>query len=125
MKEPKSRAMPNGDELLCDVHLAMESLGWVVPQCEVEVRDAERRLGPAPIPLPEGLRDPHAVFGRKGEGCAVLGPLPASGSPYIEATLERAAREGGRITPEVEEAMRRDREAAEREADRGEEDENQ
>jgi hypothetical protein len=35
----------------------------------------------------------------------------------VEAGLARAAREGGRLSPEIEEAMRRDRDAAEDEFD--------
>jgi len=100
-------------------------LGWVLPQCEGEVARAEEELTALRIALPEELRDAAAVFEREddegeGEGEVILGPLPSSASAYLDATLARAAREGGEISPEIEERMRRDREAAEREATDGE-----
>jgi len=106
-------------ELVGDVHEALLAMGWVAPQREADVRRAEEDLPAQPAPpLPEALRDPQAVFDRpdgRADTPPVL-PLPA-GADDIEATLNRAAREGGRITPEIDQAMRRDRQAAERDMD--------
>jgi hypothetical protein len=99
-----------------DVHEAMKALGWAVPQDEEEVEQAEQALGRSPVPLPESLRDPEAVFERGGRGeQGRPSALAFPGSADIDATLARAAREAGRLTPEIEQRMRRDREAAERE----------
>lgn len=101
-----------------DVLAALESLGWVVPRSESEVRRAESELAADPAPLPPGLTDPAGVL--DGPDPSVDGSAPAIPFPRdveIDATLARVAREGGEITPAIEEAMRRDREAAEREAE--------
>jgi hypothetical protein len=103
-------------DLLDGINEAMTSLGWTVPQCEDDVRRAEERLDEAPAPLPASLEDPNVVFNRpddqtRAEPDVVLFPS----DPLIEENLARAAREGGPIPPEIEERMRRDREAAERE----------
>ena len=106
------------EEIGGDVRATLAAMGWILPLSEAEVARAERELAEQGVMLPEGLRDVKAVFEREErEGEVVVRPLPSSGSPYLGATLARAAREGGEITPEVEERMRRDREAAEREAD--------
>lgn len=101
-----------------DVREALSLLGWVVPRREQDVALAEEALTARRVALPEELRDAAAVFEREDDGGeVVLGPLPSSASAYLDATLARAAREGGKISPEIEERMRRDREAAEREAE--------
>lgn len=103
-----------------DLHDAMRALGWVVPECDADVARAEDALSADPVALPEALQDARAVFeGRSDPSRAAPARLPLSGSRYIDATLARAAREGGTITPEVEQTMRRDREAAERDAQDG------
>lgn len=121
MKRAKKR---KSDEEICgEVRAALAAMGWILPLSEAEVARAERELAEEAVTLPDGLRDVAAVFeGEEREGEVILGPLPSSGSPYLDATLARAAREGGVITPEIEERMQRDREAAEREADEGRED---
>jgi len=104
-----------------EVREALALMGWVAPQREEEVARAEEELAEHPAGLPEELRDAAAAFEREDDGGEViLGPLPSSASAYLDATLARAAREGGEITAEIEERMRRDREKAEREADDGE-----
>ena len=115
------RRKQDDEEVGGDVREALSLLGWVAPQGEAEVARAEEELAEHPVRVPEELRDAAAVFGREDDGGEViLGPLPSSASAYLDATLARAAREGGEITAEIEERMRRDREAAEREADDGE-----
>ena len=110
-----------GKRLADEVHDALRALGWVAAQTERDVQLAERQLaeGPERPELPAALRDPHAVragapLGPQGPHATL--PLPAAGD--ADATLARAAREGGRVTPEIEQAMRRDRQAAERDARR-------
>ena len=104
-------------ELLGDVHAALTSLGWIPPQSEADVARAEQELAAAE--LPDALADAKAVFERPvAPSRANIPCLPSAADPYIDATLARAAREGGPIAPEIEERMRRDRGAAEREFDR-------
>jgi len=106
------------EELLADVELAARGLGWVPPQSEEDVLQVEREITESPSQLPEPLRDVKAVFDRSGDSLREQGEfIRPPEDPETTANLARAAREAGRITPEIEESMRRDREAAEREAD--------
>jgi len=106
-------AGPNADDpqLAADVHDALRSLGWVVPLCEPEALAAEDAA--AEVELPESLSDPQAVLAGTWVTARTPAP-PLPGDPGIDATLARAAREAGHLAPDVEQAMRRDRQAAER-----------
>ena len=74
--------------------------------------------------MPQALRDAKTVFGfQRREDRPLVRPVPFAGRPGIDATLARAAREARQIPPEVEDAMRRDRENAERKHEKGETDE--
>ena len=97
------------------VHDTLAEMGRLVPQTEDDAAAAEQRLRDSPIELPESLRDADAVL-RRTEG-SPPSPVPFPGNADVEATLARAAREGGAIPPEIEQIMRRDREAAEAELD--------
>ena len=100
--------------LAAAVYGAASAAGWIVPQTEETVAEAERLLPAQPTPLPDTLRDPKAVFARRERrSVARIAALPTPDAGPIDATLARAAREAGRLTPEIEEAMRRDRRAAE------------
>lgn len=115
-------AAAEGETLAQDVHEAMRLLGWTAPVCDEDVLRAEAELAAKPPELPRALQDPNAVFDRPAQPPAAGPRLPFPANADIDATLARAARECGHITPEIEEAMRRDREAAERERDRAQED---
>jgi len=99
-----------------DVRAALTVMGWAPPTSEDHVADVEARLRDEPVELPARLADPAAVLGSP-EPEAKTTVLHLPDAPDIDATLARAAREGGTVTPEIEEIMRRDREAAEREMD--------
>jgi len=121
-RKPDKREADGSDDLEREVDEAMTSLGWKVPQTEDEVLRAEAELAENPAPLPDELTDPAEVFDRApGQTEAGTGPLLFPTDQDIEADLARAARDGGPIPPEIEEVLRRDREAAEREFDDGEE----
>ena len=109
------------DDMEADVYDALRALGWVVPQSEDDVRDAEDELQPAPSDLPDELKNAEAMLRRpRRTAPPPAGPhLPLPSDPDIDSTLARAAREGGHIPPDIEEAMRRDRQAAERDAEDG------
>jgi hypothetical protein len=108
---------PDEPDVGATVGRALKSMGWTLPQSEAAVAAAEQRLAAEPAVLPDVLGDPKAVF----ETPSRHAPEPALPPPRdseIDATLARAAREGGTIPQEIEQRMRRDREAAEREFDR-------
>ena len=101
------------------IHEASRFLGWVVPTSEKEVLIAERDLDANPVILPERLRDPKDLFDQPGRSAPQTGMLAHfPDNPQVGATLARAAREAGRLTPEVEERMQRDRKAAEERQDK-------
>jgi hypothetical protein len=124
-QQPSDSPSPaGGDACRPEVAAALEALGWLLPQSEAQVAAAEDELRAQPVTLPEALRDPQATWERPtaqtGQSEATF-RLPESSQ--TDATLARAARQGGAIPPETEAAMRRDREAAERESERDGKDE--
>jgi len=103
-----------------EVHQALRAMGWVVPQDGAAVQAVESKLAAEAITLPEALRDADAALRGLSQAVGVEPrPIAFGGDSDIEAGLARAAREGGTIPPKVEELMRRDRQAAERELDDG------
>ena len=109
------------EDLVSDVHQAMRSLGWVVPEYEDDVRQAEAELSAIAAPLPKLLGDAEAVFKDKATGgLANVKPISFSADPVAGENLARAARQGGKIPPEIEDRMHRDRQEAERKLDQGE-----
>ncbi|MBN1344546.1 MAG: hypothetical protein JXQ73_17785 [Phycisphaerae bacterium] len=110
------------DPLDRHVDRALREMGWTVPQTEDDVRSAEVELAEfmRPEDLPPELNDPGAVLDRPSDAPhAAPNPLQFPQGHEIEENLARAAREGIRIPPELEEILRRDREAAERGVDHG------
>jgi hypothetical protein len=104
------------DDLELQVYEAFLARGWIIPQTEAEVSRAEAEMVGECDELPAELRDPYAVLSRALEtGAKVLALHPVD-DEEMPKQLARAAREGKDIPPEIEERMRHDREAAEREA---------
>ena len=116
MTEKRKKPASGGGALAGDVHQAMRSLGWTVPQCEDDVQQAETELSASAAPLPESLSDAATVFNccEAASGLANIAPQCFLSDPEIEDNLARAARQGGEIPPGIEDRMRRDRRAAER-----------
>jgi len=114
MKRPRQDTRDEKEQIQFeqDLYRALRLEGLLLPETEGEVRAAEADdLCEAP---PLALRDPRTVLKRvrsKPHQTSSAGP---AASPEIEDNLARAAREGGKIPPEVEREMQRDREAAER-----------
>jgi hypothetical protein len=95
-----------------DLCRALRLGGLLLPETEEEVRAAEAENLSEALPLE--LRDPHTVLKRvRGRRHKVVS-IGETASHEIEENLARAAREGGKIPPDVERVMQRDREAAER-----------
>ncbi len=104
------------DALNRELHRLMTSSDWTAPQTEDDVTRAEAELVDARAELPMGLRDPADVFERETSD-EVSGIVPPAMERDVDAALRRAAREGGRLTPEIEQRMKRDRQAAEDDAE--------
>jgi len=111
MTPRKHQSAGENADLAAAIHAALAP----PPVSADQVRRAEESLAGRTIVLPASLQDPQAVFDRPAQAHTVI-PFPAS--PEFDAALSRAAREGGAISPAVEERMQRDRQAAEEEADR-------
>lgn len=101
-----------------DLRAALGAVGWLPPETPDEVARAEAELAASAPAVPGALADPAAAWSRRETDLPVL-RLPgfSDDAPTAAKDLARAARHGGRITPEVEEQMRRDREEAERKLD--------
>jgi hypothetical protein len=104
-------------ELAAQIDEAMAAVGWRVPVTDDEVARAEEELATAPVAMPDVLADPARVFawpGREDAPRVIAFPADAE----ADTAMSRAAREGGRLTPEVRETMRRDRQAAQESMDK-------
>ena len=92
------------------VHRLLRKLGKLIPVTAEEVACAEEILRCEPVALPEVLLDPSAVF--EGSLQIIHPKLSRKSEPRIDPEVlggfAAAAREGGVITPEVEERMKRD-----------------
>lgn len=109
MPNPKNKCdqQPVGDvEIERLVHGAMRRMNEI-PSVDVrEVAKIEAELAADPQPLPESLKDANAIFDE------ALSPKPRTIAPCLPIQsdaaeqLARAAREGGEISPSVEEKMR-------------------
>ena len=104
------------DALGRDVYEALKADGRIVPQTEDDVADAEATMAEASVELPAELRDAKTVFQRPAtDGQPKVISLPTGPDP--DQALRRAAREGGRLTDDIEDRMRQDRLNAQREQD--------
>ena len=102
--------------LTAEVYHALNSDGQLIPQSDPDVIAAEQRLAAGPVELPTALQGPAAVFERTApDSDTNVIAFPAKTD--VDATLRRAAREGGHLTPEVEQRMQDDRRRAQQEQD--------
>lgn len=101
-----------------DVFAALRDLAWVVPERDADVARAEAGGAAAVEGPPAWLMDPSLVLRdppqREGYRVTVM---TDDGGLEARNGLARAARAGGAIPTEIEELMRRDRDAAREEAD--------
>ena len=110
---------PHAEKFAPDIYAAARCLGWILPTDEDAVREAEREAAVNPVELPATLQSAKEVFQRADSPAERrIVALGGPGDPQVEATLARAAREPGHLTPDTREAMRRDRKAAEEKQDR-------
>ena len=108
---------PSPDEGM--VQRLLRKLGKLIPETAEDVACAEEIIGCEPVALPEELLDPSAVFG----GSLQVSPSKLSRrsepsiDPQVLGGFAAAAREGGVISPEIEEKMRRDWESVRKHQD--------
>jgi hypothetical protein len=99
---------------------ALVKRGDIIPCTPEEVAFVEKEVVKCIDPIPHVLKDPFAVLER-GRRRAAEGKFVKAWSdpPASVEDLARAAREGGKISEDVEERMKRAREQADREVDDG------
>jgi len=106
------KTKPDRSTLEREVMRAMRGEGWLAPETEEEVLETEGKLASERITMPTSLDHPRELLHRPIEIRTAQSKL-APKSSEVEENLARAAREGGKISPEVEQRMKRDRDAAE------------
>jgi hypothetical protein len=113
---PKSKGKgekPDRCRLEQEVLQAMREEAWLAPETEAEVLEAEASLAAnhLAIQTPEHPRDLlHQALKIRTTQSA----RPTPDNTKVSENLARAAREGGVISPETNERMKEDRDAAER-----------
>jgi len=90
----------------------MREEGWLAPETEAEVLQTEPKLASETITMPTSFNHPRELLHRNIE-IRTAQSTTTPKSSEVEENLARAAREGGKISPEVEQRMKRDRDAAE------------
>lgn len=104
----------NTKDLERKIYATLRSKGLIIPITAQEVLDAEALMKGNMIELPEELRDPEVILNRSKQKLSIKFSPLSSSNKETEENLARAAREDGKISPEIEERMRKDREAAEK-----------
>lgn len=101
------------------IYSAMRSLGWVRRLDEESLRKDERQYKESATELPAELSDPGAIIRKIRERHTASKQNIISLDQSTADNLARAAREGSKITPEIEERMRRDRNTSESQTNQG------
>jgi hypothetical protein len=94
---------------------AVRHLGWFIPTDEDAVAEAEARLTEGTAGLPPALRNVADILDGADQRPLSGRMIQPWSSERMDATLSRAAREGGSVSPEIEKLMKRDRDRAEAE----------
>lgn len=96
-----------------EVLRAMRVEGWLAPETETEVLEAETKLAAERVTMPTSFDHPRELLRRADRVRAIHCSQAKVEIAQASENLARAAREGGAISPAVEERMKRDRDAAE------------
>jgi hypothetical protein len=108
---------PAEGELLRRIADAMTAMGWLTPVTEGDVERAEQRLA-GRIGAGEARGNAAPANGPDSPSSGLVpAPPPGWAGPRRSADLARAARNGRPLPPDVLQAMRRDRDRAEVDAD--------
>jgi hypothetical protein len=112
-KSKSKRGRTDPGMLEKQVLLAMRVKGWLAPETEAEVLEAEKTLAAERITMPTSFDHPRELLIRTSRFRTIRSSQQKMANAQTTENLARAAREGGTISPEVEERMKRDRDAAE------------
>jgi poly-gamma-glutamate capsule biosynthesis protein CapA/YwtB (metallophosphatase superfamily) len=112
--KPKERK-PDRCTLEREVLRAMRAEEWLAPETEEEVLKAETKLVGARVDLPASFERPRDLLRSANKVRAIRLSRSKGGDVEVSENLARAAREGGALSSDVEERMKKDRDAAEAE----------
>lgn len=107
-------AFENTKDIERKIYATLRAKGLIIPITAQEVLDAEAIMKDNMVELPKELRDPDVILNRAKQKLSIKFTPLSSSNKEIEENLARAAREDGNISPEIENRMRKDREAAEK-----------
>ena len=95
-----------------ELQSAMRYEGWLAPETVLEVLEAEKRISTQHIDRPDSFKDPRKLLEQKTTKQLTIRSSPIANIEVVD-NLARAARQGRKISEEVEERMKRDRDSAE------------
>jgi hypothetical protein len=104
---------PDSSVLEREIIHAMHDEDWLAPETEEAVKRAEAQLTGEKISIPTSFEHPRALLQRSGKIRVIRRSDRSAESDEAREDLARAAREGGTISPEIEERMKMDRDRAE------------
>ena len=105
-RKPDSRAFER------EILHAMHDEDWLAPETEDAVTRAETRLAEERVSIPTSFERPRDLLRHRGN-IRIIGRTERNEQNEAREDLARAAREGGKISPEIEERMKADRDHAE------------
>jgi hypothetical protein len=112
-KENKDRK-PDVRKLERQILRAMRAEGWLAPETVPEVLETEKTLADDQIEVSDAsFERVRALLQSTATPKVIQLSKPKAEPMDLSENLARAAREGGTVSQEIEERMRRDRDAAE------------
>lgn len=111
-KSEDKRRKLEGPALEREILRAMHDEDWLAPETEDAVIRAEAHLAGEKVTIPTSFERPRDLLRRSGK-IRIIRHSERSEQNEAREDLARAAREGGKISPEIEERMKADRDHAE------------
>lgn len=109
----RNNAKLEGHLLESEILRAMRAEGWLVPETAEEVLEAERALSCNETHQVSRSIPPRELLSSSGKVRVIRSERHVMPGLEVSENLARAAREGGELSSEIEERMKRDRDAAE------------
>lgn len=111
-KSEDKRRKLDGSVLEREILHAMHDEDWLAPETEDAVKRAEASLAAETITIPASFERPRDMLQHSGK-IRIIRRSERSEQSETREDLARAAREGGAVSPEIEERMKKDRDHAE------------
>lgn len=111
-KSENKRSKPDNSALEREILQAMHDDDWLAPETEEAVKRAEAQLAEEKIAIPTSFERPRDLLRGSGK-IRVIRRSKLNDQSETREDLARAAREGGTISPEIEQRMKTDRDRAE------------